>query len=75
MIISLVLVEGKNLKKEALMISLMNAKQLIIGDASGFGWILHIAATTSADLGKALLDFAKIQGVNNVVTLALRNPQ
>jgi hypothetical protein len=75
MITSLVLIEGKNLKKEALMISLMNAKQLVIGDAPGFGWILHIAATTSADLGKALLDFAKIQGVTGVVTLGLRNTQ
>ncbi len=75
MITSLVLIEGKNLKKETLMISLMNAKQLVVGNASEFGWILHVAATSSADLGKALLDFAKIQGVTNVVTLALRNPQ
>ncbi len=75
MIISLVLIEGKNLKKEALMIPLMNAKQLVIGNAPEFGWILHVAANSSADLGKALLDFAKIQGITDVVTLALRNPQ
>jgi hypothetical protein len=75
MIISLVLIEGNNLKKEALMISLSNAKQIVVGNASEFGWILHVAATTSADLSKALIDFAKIKGVNNVVTLALRNPQ
>ncbi|MDQ3682173.1 MAG: hypothetical protein M3352_03755 [Bacteroidota bacterium] len=74
-IISLVLIEGKNLKKEALMISLANAKQIVIGNASGFGWVLHVAANTSADLGKALLAFAKIPGVTDVVTLALRNQQ
>lgn len=74
-IISLVLIEGKNLKKEALMISLMNAKQIVIGNASEFGWVLHVAANSSQDLGKALLDFAKIPGVASVVTVALRNPQ
>ncbi len=73
MITSLVLVDGRDLKKEALMISLANAKQIVIGNAHEFGWILHVAANSQADLGKALLSFSKIPGVTGVVTLALRN--
>ena len=72
-IISLILIEGKNLKKEALSFSLLNAKQLIIGNASQFGWILHLAANSITDLDKALLEFANIPGVKNVTVLALRN--
>jgi len=72
MIESLVLIEGKNVHEDALRISLGNAKQLVIGKAPGFGVILHIAATTSADLSNALHDFAKVKGVTGLVTLALR---
>lgn len=75
MIESLILIEGKSVKQEALHISLMNAKQLVIGNTPGFGIILHVAANSSADLGKALLEFAKVKGVSGVVTLSLRNPQ
>ena len=72
---SLILIEGKSVKEEALRISLMNAKQLVIGNAPGFGTILHVAANTPADLGKALLEFAKVQGVTGVITLSLRRGQ
>jgi len=74
MIESIVLIEGKNIKKEALMISLSNAKQIVIGRAPGFGMILHVAANSSTDLGKALLAFSKIPDVTDVLTLALRTP-
>jgi len=71
---SLILISGKNIKKEALMISLSNAKQLVTGSAPGFGWVLHVAANTVNDLGKAILAFAKIPGVESVTTLAFRKP-
>ena len=74
MIESLVLIEGKSVKEEALRISLSNAKQMVIGSAPGFGVILHVAATSLDDLGNALLDFAKVPGVSGVLTLTIRNP-
>jgi hypothetical protein len=73
MVLSLVMIEGQNVSTEALRsLSLGNAKQLVVGDASGFGTILHIAADSSADLGDALRAFAQVPGVTGVVTLALR---
>jgi hypothetical protein len=72
MVESLILIEG-NVKKEALGISLSNAKQVVIGRVPGNGWVLHVAANSAADLGKALLKFAQIPGVTGVVTLTLRN--
>ena len=75
MIESIVLVEGKNIKNETLMISLSNAKQLLIGSPPGFGVILHVAANSATDLGNALLAFSKVQDVTGVLTLALRSPQ
>ena len=60
------------MKEDGLRISLMNAKQLVIGKVPGNGWVLHVAANSSDDLGKALLDFAKVSGVKGVLTLTLR---
>ena len=71
MIQSLVQIEG-NVTKAALGISLSNALQVVIGRVPGDGWILHVAANTAADLGKALLKFAQVPGVTRVVTLTLR---
>ena len=72
MVVSLIQIEG-TVQKKALNISLSNAKQLVVGSASGFGLILHVAANSAADLGNALLAFSKIPGVTGVVTLAIRN--
>jgi hypothetical protein len=72
MIEAVVLIEGQLLDQEVLWISLRNAKQLVIGRAAQMGIILHIAATSPADLGNALLDFAKVPGVTGVLTLVLR---
>ena len=72
MIESLVLIEGESLKEETLMISLTNAKQLVIGSAHRFGVILHVAANSPDDLGKALVEFAKVAGVTGVLTLAVK---
>ena len=76
MIESLILIEGNNVDKETLRSkSLMNAKQLIVGNVIGFGVILHIAATTPDDLQTALMDFVKIEGITGIVTLMLRSSQ
>jgi len=72
MVESLVLIEGNGVKEDGLGISLMNAKQLVIGRVPGNGWVLHVAANSSDDLGKALLDFSKVTGVKGVLTLTLR---
>lgn len=73
MIQSLVLIEGKNVSVETLRsVSLGNAKQLVVGDAPGFGVILHIAAEAPVDLSNALSEFAQVSGVTGIMTLALR---
>ncbi len=73
MIQSLVLIEGKNVSVETLRgVSLGNAKQLVFGNAPGFGVILHIAAEAAVDLSNALREFAQVPGVTGVMTLALR---
>ena len=72
MVESVILIEGQNVEQETLMISLGNAKQLVIGRAGQMGMVLHVAANSPADLGNALLEFAQLPGVTGVVTLALR---
>ncbi len=75
MIESLILIEGENVQEENLNISLMNAKQVVIGSIIGFGVILHIAANSHDDLSNALLEFAKVINVTGVLTLMLRLSQ
>jgi hypothetical protein len=76
MLLSLVLIEGQHVSEETLRsVSLGNAKQLVVGNAYGFGVILHIHAESLVDLGNALGAFAKVPGVTGVLTLALRTPQ
>jgi hypothetical protein len=76
MILSVVVIEGQNVSEDALRsVSLGNAKQLVVGQAYGFGVLLHLAATTGADLDKALRAFAQVPGVTGVLTLALRTSQ
>ena len=73
MIESLILVEGSNVSVEALReVSLGNAKQLVVGSVPSGGVVLHVAATTPADLGAALVDFAKVSNVTQVLPLMLR---
>ena len=76
MIESLVLIEGKqeqNMDKETLSsVSLMSAKHLVVGSVPGGGVILHVAANSPADLSNALVEFAKVPGVAEAVTLRLR---
>ena len=73
MILSLVVIEGQNVSVDTLRsLSIGNAKQLVVGDAYGFGVILHIAAEAPVDLSNALSEFAQVPGVTGVITLALR---
>lgn len=73
MMLSLVLIEGQNVSEETLRsLSLGNAKQLVVGNAYGFGVMLHIAAESPVYLGDALREFAQVPGVTGVMTLALR---
>ena len=74
MIVCLVLIEGKSVKEQDLNISLMNAKQLVVGNASfGFGIILHIAANSTDDLQNALLKFANVKNVTGIVIMMIRS--
>jgi hypothetical protein len=51
MILSLILIEGKDVSREALRsLPLGNAKQLVIGDAEGFGAILHVTEAKAVGL-------------------------
>ncbi len=69
----LILIEGKNVSIETLRsVSLGNAKQLVVGNAPGFGVILHIASEAPVDLSNALSEFAQVPGVTGVLALALR---
>jgi hypothetical protein len=76
MMLSLVLIEGQHVSEDTLRsISLRNAKQLLVGNANGFGVILHIHAESPADLGNALRAFTHVPGVTGVLTLALGTQQ
>ena len=55
--------------------SLGNAKQVVVGNAYGFGVVLHLAADSPVDLSNALRECAQVPGVTGVLTLALRTPQ
>lgn len=72
----LILIEGKEVSEDSLMISLGMAKQLVIGrvPSSQIGTdriILHLNAESAAYFGTALLDFAQVSGVTKVLTLAI----
>jgi hypothetical protein len=74
MVESLLLVESSTPNEEALRsLSLSNAKQIVLGTAPGMGAVLHVAATTAADLSNALVKFAQVKGVKGVLTLLVRN--
>jgi hypothetical protein len=74
MMLSLVLIEGQNVSVETLRsVSLGNAKQLVVGNAYGFGVVLHIAADDTVYLNNAILEFAKVPGVTGVTLLATRS--
>jgi len=65
------LIEG-NVEQDSLRISLGNALQLVLGEAPGFGVILHVNADSSAALEDAIQAFSKVPGVTGVITIAQR---
>jgi copper homeostasis protein CutC len=76
MMLSLVLIEGPHVSEESLRsMSLGNAKQVVVGNAYGFGVVLHLAADSPVDLSNALRECAQVSGVTGVLTLALRTSQ
>ncbi len=73
MIESVLLLDGQSIDSEKVRsISLANAKQLVWGRFAGTGVIVHVAATTIADLQKAIVQFSGVPGVSSVLTLAIR---
>ena len=73
MLLCLFLIEGAGVAVDSLRsLSLQNAKQLIVGNAYGFGLVLHVAAESRDDLDRALRDFAEVDGVTGIITLAIR---
>jgi hypothetical protein len=72
MIESLVSIDGSAVDLETLRgVSLSNAKQIVLGFASQFGIVVHIAATSPTDLSNALIKFGQIPGVTRVLTLSI----
>jgi hypothetical protein len=73
MVEGVILIDGSNVDDGKLRsVSLANAKQLVWGRLGGTGVVLHVAATTPADLEKAILTFSGEAGVTSVMTLAIR---
>jgi hypothetical protein len=72
--LAILLVAGNDIDAEKLRtLSLQNTLQLVIGDAYGFGFLLHLNATTVEDLNRAISDFAQVENVSAVTVLALRS--
>jgi hypothetical protein len=69
---SLVLIEGDTVNEHELMISLGNAKQIVLGRAPDYGHVVHIAAESTPDLETALRDLAAVDKVTGIITLATR---
>jgi copper homeostasis protein CutC len=74
MVVSWVLIEGQGVSEGSLTggVSLMNAKQSVVGSTYEFGVILHVAADSLADLNNALGVLSQVPGVTGVLTLAIR---
>ncbi|WP_194825042.1 hypothetical protein [Nocardia sp. XZ_19_231] len=77
---SLVLIEGNRVTEDDLRVSLGEAKQLVIGKAPDYGYVVHILAApvddtpsvSAAVLEAALRDLAAVPNVTGVLTLATR---
>lgn len=67
------LIKGKVNEDELNRMSLLNAKQLVIGVVNEFGTIIHIRANTPDDLKDAMHEFLKMEEVEEVRVLAIRN--
>jgi hypothetical protein len=73
MIESVLLLDGQSIDSEKVRaVSLANAKQLVWGRFAKTGIIVHVAATASTDLQKAIMQFSQVPAVTSVITLAIR---
>ena len=70
---ALILVEGKEVKKENLYISLSNAKQVVMDRPTIFGYLIEIRGNEIEDVHKAIFDFSLIPEVTGVVPLIIRS--
>jgi len=68
----MILVEGTSVKKESLNISLSNAKLIVVGKSTVFGFVVHLAANSIMDLQKAVLKLGEIAHVTAVTILRLQ---
>jgi hypothetical protein len=72
MLESFILVDHSGVGQEALRsLSFQNAKQIVLGGVPG-QFVLHVAATTDADLNAALIKISGVSGVTGVSLLTLR---
>ena len=73
MVESILFLDGQGIDSEKVRsVSLANAKQLVYGRFAQTGVIVHVAATTIADLQKAIVQFSGVPGVTSAITLAIR---
>jgi hypothetical protein len=68
---SLILIKGTDLKEDAFKMSLSNAKQIVVGIVYSLGMIVHLTATSFKDRDNALVKFAQVEGVKDVITLTI----
>ena len=73
MVESVLLLDGQGIDAEKVRaVSLANAKQLVWGRFAQTGIIVHVAATASKDLQKAIVQFSEVPAVKSVLTLAIK---
>lgn len=68
---SLILIKGTSLDQDAFRMSLSNAKQIVVGKVASLGVIVHLAANSYKDREDALVKFAKVEGVKEIITLLI----
>lgn len=68
---SLILIKGTGLKEDAFKMSLGNAKQIVVGIVYSLGMIVHLTATSFEAREKALVKFAQVEGVKDIITLTI----
>ena len=73
MVESVLLLDGQGIDQDKVRsVSLANAKQLVWGRFAQTGVIVHVAATSTKDLQKAIVEFSEVPGVKSVLTLAIK---
>jgi hypothetical protein len=68
---SLILIKGTGLEQKDFKMSLSNAKQIVVGYLPMLGMIVHLTATSFKDRDNALVKFAQVEGVKDIITLTI----